>query len=184
MMLAYSEPERPKFVVVDPMTYFPNQRETVASNLASAGIDPRSVDFRVEPSAKALKKALCAQERFDFILIDGNHALRAVTEDLRWTRLLTPKGFVCLHDYEKQRHAVIPGVKYALDAFLGRRSNYRLRRIVGAMAIVQKLDWGEKEVGSGELAAAWGRQLALRWRHSLDKRLAGAGSRGDQAGAG
>jgi len=175
MMLAYPAQERPPFVVVDPMTYFPGQREAVEANLASAGIDPGAVEFRVETSASALAKALRAGERFDFILIDGNHALRAVTEDLRWTRLLSPKGLVCLHDYEAADHIVIPGVKMALDAFLGRRRNYAMREVVGAMAIVEKLDWGALEVGVGELAAAWGRQVALRWRHSLSKRLPFAG---------
>jgi predicted O-methyltransferase YrrM len=173
MMLAYPARERPPFVVVDPMTYFPGQRETVEANLASAGLDPAAVEFRVETSASALAKALRVGERFDFILIDGNHALRAATGDLRWTRLLSPNGVVCLHDYEQADHIAIPGVKLALDAFLAKRRNYALREVVGAMAIVEKLDWGAPEVGAGEMAAAWGRQVALRWRHSFGKRLPG-----------
>ena len=100
------------------MTYFSGQRAAVEANLASAGIDPGTVEFRVETSARALAKALRADERFDFIFIDGNHALRAVTQDLRWTRLLNPGGFVCLHDYEEADRIVIPGVKLALDGFL------------------------------------------------------------------
>lgn len=173
MMLAYPAPERPKFVVVDPLAYFPKQREAVEANLASAGIDPRSVEFRVETSSKALAKALRAQERFDFILIDGSHALRAVTEDLRWTRLLVPGGFVCLHDYADLDYVVIAGVKDALDRFLARHANYRLREVVDAMAVVQKLDWGAPEIGHGVLAEARVRQIAWKWRHSLRKRLPG-----------
>jgi len=173
MVLAYPATERPKFVVVDPLTYFPEQRKSIEANLTSAGIDPRLVEFRVEASAKALAKALRAQERFDFILIDGDHALRAATEDLRWTRLLVPSGFVCLHDYTHLDHMVIPGVKYALDRFLARHANYRLREIVGRMAVVQKLDWGELEIGHGVLAEARARQIAWRWSHSLRKRLPG-----------
>jgi len=172
MMLAYPTQARPAFVVVDPMTYFPGQREAVAANLAAAGIDPSTVEFRVETSARALARALRAEERFEFIFIDGDHALRAVTRDLRWTRLLSPKGFVCLHDYEQAGHIAIPGVKLALDRFLARRRNYALREVVGAMAIVEKLNWGAPEIGAGDLAAAWGRQIALRWRRSLSKRLA------------
>ena len=34
MMLAYPATERPKFLVVDPLAYFPNQREAVEANLA------------------------------------------------------------------------------------------------------------------------------------------------------
>ena len=176
MMLAYPAAERPSFVVIDPMTYFPGQRAAVEANLATAGIDPGTVEFRVETSARALARALRADERFDFIFIDGNHALRAVTQDLRWIRLLNPGGFVCLHDYEETDRIVIPGVKLALDGFLAHRRHYALREVVGAMAIVEKLDWGAPEVGAGELAAAWGRQLALRWRHSLAKRLPGSPS--------
>jgi predicted O-methyltransferase YrrM len=171
MLLAYPSTERPKFVVVDPLTYFPRQREAIEANLASAGIDPRSVEFRVETSAKALKKALRAQESFDFILIDGNHSLRPVTEDLRWTRLLVPGGFVCLHDYEHLAHVVVPGVKIALDRFLARHVNYQLKEVVGAMAVVRKLDWGDLEIGHGALAEATVRQVAWKWSHSLRKRL-------------
>jgi hypothetical protein len=54
MLLGYPAAERPKFVVVDPLTYFPAQSEAVEANLASAGIDARSIEFRVETSAKAL----------------------------------------------------------------------------------------------------------------------------------
>ena len=175
MMAAYPAQTRPRFVVIDPMTYFPGQRAAVEANLASAGIDPGGVEFRVETSARALARALRTGERFDFILIDGNHALRAVTQDLRWTRLLNPGGLVCLHDYEATDHMVIPGVKLALDGFLARRRHYALREVVGAMAIVEKREQGAPEIDAGELAAAWGRQLALRWGHSLRKRLAGAG---------
>jgi hypothetical protein len=171
LMLAYPATGRPKFVVVDPLTYFPNQRAAVEANLASVGIDPAAVEFRVEKSAAALKKALREQERFDFILIDGDHGLRRVTEDLCWTRVLVPGGFVCLHDYTPLDHVVIPGVKYALDRFLGRYPNYRLREVVGAMAIVRKLDWGELEIGLATLASATLQQIALRWSHSLRKRL-------------
>jgi hypothetical protein len=171
MMLAYPSTERPKFVVVDPLTYFPGQREAVEANLASAGIDPSSVEFRVETSAKALKKALRAQECFDFILIDGNHSLRPVTEDLRWTRLLVPGGFVCLHDYEHLDHVVIPGVKIALDRFLARHANYQLKEVVGAMAVVRKLDWGDREIGNAVLVGATVSQIVRKLSHSLRKRI-------------
>ena len=60
MMLSFPASERTKFVVVDPLTYFPNQREAIETNLAAAGIDSASVDFRVEKSAKALSAALRA----------------------------------------------------------------------------------------------------------------------------
>src|SRR4051812_46311494 len=58
LLLAYAPANRPKFVVVDPMGYFPNQRVTIERNLVSAGIDPTAVDFRVATSWQALKAAL------------------------------------------------------------------------------------------------------------------------------
>lgn len=171
MMLAYSDAERPRFVVIDPMGYFPGQREAIEANLASVGLDPSGVEFRVKTSSQALGPALRAKERFDFILIDGNHALRAVTEDLRWTRLLTSGGHVCLHDYEERPGMVIAGVKIAVDAFLARYPNYQLREVAGAMAILKKIEAGPSEIGWPELAAARTRQWRLRWGHSLQKRF-------------
>lgn len=37
--------------------------------------------------------------RFDFIYIDGNHALDFVKKDLRWHKLLQPGGIIGGHDY-------------------------------------------------------------------------------------
>ena len=50
LMRAYPDGERPPFVVVDPMTYFPDQLAKVRRNLAAAGLDPDRVDFRVGKS--------------------------------------------------------------------------------------------------------------------------------------
>ncbi|MEE8522144.1 MAG: class I SAM-dependent methyltransferase [Gemmatimonadota bacterium] len=49
------------------------------------------------------------------VYIDGDHSAQAVRDDLRlWVPLLTPGGFLALHDYES--HA--EGVKRALEEFL------------------------------------------------------------------
>src|ERR1700687_1759576 len=50
LMRAYPDETRPRFVVVDPMTYFPDQLAKVRRNLKDAGLDPERVDFRVAKS--------------------------------------------------------------------------------------------------------------------------------------
>ena len=40
LMRCYPNTARPRFVVVDPMRYFPDQLAIVRRNLASAGLDP------------------------------------------------------------------------------------------------------------------------------------------------
>src|SRR4051812_46739186 len=129
MMLAYPSDARPKFVVVDPMRYFPNQRDIVEGNLASAGIDPRGVDFRVMTSWEALKRALHPPESFSFIFIDGDHNADHVMQDLRWTRLLETGGCVCLHDYSPQ----FPGVVWATKRFLRANRGYRQAGLIGRL---------------------------------------------------
>ena len=102
MMKSFAEQSRPQFVVVDRMTYFPDQMETVRQNLQNHQLDPDTLDFRVATSAAAFAAAEKSGDRFDFILLDGNHKILAVMADLRWTRLLNPGGIICLHDYSHQ----------------------------------------------------------------------------------
>ncbi len=122
LMSCYPAESRPQFVVVDPFTYFERQRSAVEENLRSAGIDPADVDFRVGYSWAQLQTAQSRGDRFAFIFIDGNHDLKYVTQDLRWTRLLVDGGYVCLHDYSES----FPGVILATDRFLRRNPNYSL----------------------------------------------------------
>ena len=56
IMLSYDKQKRPKFIVIDPMTYFPNQFEIVRSNLSKVGIDPNEIKFFTVKSSKAYKK--------------------------------------------------------------------------------------------------------------------------------
>ena len=121
LMRCYPDSGRPRFVVVDPMRYFSDQQAIVRKNLASAGLDPDQVDFRVGMSWPAFQQASRAGERFSFIFVDGSHKIHHVTEDLAWTRLLEPGGIICFHDYNRN----FPGVMLAVDRFLARYRNYR-----------------------------------------------------------
>ena len=73
MISSYSEPDRPKFVVVDTFEYFENQLEAVKENLAKVGADPETVEFRKGYSDELFRLASANGDSFGFIFIDGNH---------------------------------------------------------------------------------------------------------------
>lgn len=120
MMRCFSDKERPSFVVVDPMGYFPNQLETVKDNLRQHGVDPAGVDFRVMTSREAFQHAKESGERFDCILVDGVHKIRYVLDDLCWGELLNSSGILCCHDYCPK----FRGVMLAVRRFLRRNTHY------------------------------------------------------------
>src|SRR5687767_7264500 len=147
LLLCY-QPPRPRFVVVDSFRYFPRQKEIVADNLRSAGIDPADVDMRATDSESALTAASAAGEQFDFILIDANHQARHVISDLRWASLLRPGGYLCLHDYGPK----FPGVTWAADRFLQNNPNYRRVSLTGSLLVIEKSEISRRdEVGAADL---------------------------------
>ncbi len=107
LMQSYSDNNRPKFIVVDPMTYFEGQLDIVKDNLLQHGIRSDAVDFRIGKSYELFKRAVSAGEQYDFIFIDGSHKYRYVMKDLRWSRLLRPGGVLCMHDYHPDTMGVI-----------------------------------------------------------------------------
>lgn len=134
MMGAFPNSQRPQFVVVDPMKYFPNQFDAIQKNLREHQLDPSQVDFRAASSAHAFPEAASRGDEFDFILVDGCHRIESVTLDLKWTRLLAVGGVVCFHDYEPGS----PGVKLAVDRFLRKHSNYQVEKQVESLLVVRK----------------------------------------------
>lgn len=167
LMRVYPDGERPRFVVVDPMTYFPNQIQIVQRNLAESGLDPSSVDFRVGFSWPAFQKAEKESERFSFIFVDGSHKIHHVTEDLAWTRLLEPGGIVCFHDYCDK----FPGVMQPVDRFLARHSNYRVMDLVETLLIVEKMSpSASPEIGARDRVRAKGMNVIHQLTASIRKR--------------
>lgn len=135
MMGAYRDRDtKPKFVVIDPLTYFPNQKEKIELNLRNAGLDPSEVDFCAGTSNDFLSAARANETRFDFIFIDGDHKHVPAMIDLQWTDMLRSGGFVCLHDYGPK----FPGVIWAADYFLKRNPNFRRHAQAGTLLVLAK----------------------------------------------
>lgn len=169
MMKTYSSKSRPKFVVVDPMTYFPGQLETVRQNLRNHDVDPETVDFRVTTSSEALKNSLAKGEKFDFIFIDGCHKVRYVIEDLRWAELLNVGGTLCLHDYSEK----YPGVWHPVRRFLRSFPSYMVVGQSGNLLALKKTKetrhpatigdylYGQLLAPWLQIRAAWNKRWAL-----------------------
>jgi predicted O-methyltransferase YrrM len=161
LMRAYPAASRPRFVVVDPMTYFPGQLSIVRRNLASAGIDPGEVDFRISKSWPAFQVAERAGERYAFIFVDGSHKAHRVMQDVCWARLLVAGGLICFHDYSPR----MPGVVFAVDRLMNSCPNYRIVDQCESLLVLQKtVADTSREVRSSDLLkariASIGHQLA------------------------
>jgi len=169
MMRCFDDDGRPPFVVVDRMTYFPNQLDIVRRNLQEHGLRPDEVDFRIATSAAALREATRRRERFDFMLIDASHKILSVTADLRWSRLLNPGGVLCFHDYARRQ----PGVMLPIDRFLARNGHYGKLGQAGSLLAVRKLcAVGSREVGVFDWIDSLLRSLPMEVRRKLSKRQA------------
>lgn len=166
-MAGFREEERPPFVVVDPMSYFPGQLQRVRLNLSQHGIAPDTVDFRVCSSLEAFQSAAIMNERFDWIFIDASHKLRYVAQDLRWASLLNVGGYLSFHDYCSR----FPGVRIAVNYFLRRNTNYRVVEQVDSLIILQKMAPScRSETGLGLRMGAPLASVCLQVVQSLRKR--------------
>jgi predicted O-methyltransferase YrrM len=170
LMRSYPTENRPRFVVVDPMTYFPDQLSIVRRNLASVGIDADSVNFRISSSWSAFWAAERAGERYSFMFIDGSHKAHRVMQDICWARLLEPGGLLCFHDYTPR----LPGVVFAVDRLRAASPNYKIVEKAGSMVVLRKAAASAKpEVSRSDLLLA---QVVNLW-HQLSagarKRLHG-----------
>ena len=160
--------DRPKFSVVDTMSYFRDQFDTVKKNLTDHGLESEAVDFRVMNSDEAFTKAEGDGDRFDFILVDASHKIRYVMNDLRWLRLLNVGGIACFHDYAPR----FKGVRWPIDRFLRRNTHFERLGLAGTLLGVRKT----KESTSPEVTGLdqlWAMLCSpiLQWDLSLQKRL-------------
>lgn len=171
MLAAFPADRRPSFVVVDPLKYFPNQLETIHRNLEDHRLDPTKVDFRAATSKKAFPAAARRGEQYDFILVDGCHRIESVTQDLKWTRLLAPGGFLCFHDYAPK----FLGVKMPVDRFLKKHPNYRIAAQADSLLVVRKVaasDHLEVDLSDQIYARFWSIQHRINRKMNRWKRAA------------
>lgn len=166
MMQCFSDETRPKFVVVDRMTYFPNQPEAVATNLRQHGLNPDDVDFRSAKSSDAFHDATRRGDRFDFILIDASHKILAVMSDLRWLRLLNVGGAACFHDYTNR----FPGVRLSISRFLKHHANYETIGTADSLLAIRKTSPREKrEVSTSDFVYSYAMYLPLEIHRKISK---------------
>ena len=176
MMLCYLPGQRPRFVVVDPMTYFPNQLSIVQQNLSSAGIDPAEIDFRVTRSWPAFLNAQRANETYSFMFIDAGHKIHHVTDDLAWTRLLQSGGLVCLHNYEPR----FKGVVAAVDRFLHQHRNYDLIARENRLVVIRKTSLSDtQEISRWDRIYARAVNILHQIEAAFSKRIRGFRNRGN-----
>lgn len=167
LMHLYEKP-RPKFVVIDPMTHFPDQRSVIRENLKRHDISESEIDFREQTSWDAIPSALAKQEVFSFIFVDGNHGSKHVMQDFAWTRMLKVGGVVALHDCRPK----FPGVAWAIRRFLRQYKSYRLIDQTESLVVIKKTAPSSVEEVSGFdvwLAAAV--RTPLRFLRSFSKRV-------------
>jgi len=166
LLTCYKEP-RPNFVVIDPFTYFPDQFEIVLRNLNEAKLSADNIEFRKGYSWPHCAEALANGEGYDFMLIDGHHGHKHVMQDLRWTRMLNPKGIVCMHDYGTK----FPGVAWSTDYFLRRNKNYKILAHVGTLMVLQKVSVSQSEVSNLDVLIADIVRKLYVFRKSIKKRF-------------
>jgi hypothetical protein len=157
----------PPFLVIDPLRYFPNQLAVVKENLQRHGIDTDHPTFLKTSSTQAFRN-YHPPSGLEFILVDGNHKINYVAEDLRWARHLRVGGLLCLHDYGPN----FPGVRLNVQRFLRRYSNYKVHSQADSLLILQKQSPSDRlEIST--LDRLWAKSLApiLQLRASIKKRL-------------
>lgn len=165
MLRAFQATRQPRFVVVDPMTYFPQQLDAVVRNLREHQLDSSRVDFRVCTSRSAFHAATECQETFDFMLIDGCHKILSVMQDLKWLRLLNVGGTVCFHDFTPKHR----GVWLAVNRLLSGWKNYEIVGQAESLLALKKREASrvpEVTLADEWFARSWylPLQLERKWR--------------------
>lgn len=126
--------EPPKFIVIDPLTYFNNQHETICLNLEKNGLNKDNVCFEKNKSSTAFRNLNVHSGKVDFILIDGNHKVNHFVSDLRFARLLKVGGLLLIHDYSQN----FKGIMFFTNRFLRSYSNYEIIARVDSLLILSK----------------------------------------------
>ncbi len=158
----------PEFWVIDTFTYFRDQFDIVSQNLANHNIDTQEITFHKCKSSEAFHGFLNKEVQFDFILIDGSHKIKYVTQDLRWTRFLNQGGLLCLHDFSTHH----PGVYLSVRRFLKNYPNFQVKSHVESMLILEKKYKSPTlEITSADLIWSIAMSPLLQLKKSCTKRI-------------
>ena len=158
----------PPFIVVDPLTYFPDQLNIVLKNLKNHNLENYDIQFIQKKSNAALKAFSKNPIPLDFILIDGSHKMKHVMHDFKWASFLTCGGILAIHDYSEKFQGVFRSTK----RFLSRNTNYELVSRTGSLLILQKKQQSKKEeVSVFDIISATINGLFLQLIASCKKRV-------------
>jgi hypothetical protein len=175
VMGMFATDRRPRFVVVDPMTYFPDQLGVVQRNIRDHGFAPQEVDFWIGQSKRIYPQLAGIGQTLGCVFIDGEHSIRGLTYDLNWAKLLRIGGLLIFHDYFP---IASPEVVSVVNRFLKRCPNYQRISWVNSLLILEKASPSTNpEVSSIEVMRAELLHPVLRLRRSVRKRLTRFGLR-------
>jgi len=158
--------DRKRVAAVDTFDYYEDHLGIFRKNLSENGFDPDRIDARVARSTEAFVSARKNNEKLSFVIVDGSHKMKHVTQDLRWLGLLAVGGKAALHDYTEH----LPGVRMAVDKFVLRNANYRVKAKAGSLVILEKTaatTW--PEVTTVDLVSAYFWSVVIQNRKSLNK---------------
>ncbi|EBA02613.1 hypothetical protein RB2150_00599 [Rhodobacterales bacterium HTCC2150] len=159
----------PQFIVIDPLSYFPDQLNKIKKNLISAEIDPESVDFWEGTTTDFVNANKSKNLELDFLFIDADHRHHPVLVDLGWAAKVSKGGYICFHDDRPK----FPGVGWAIRRFLKKNSNYNYVSKTDSLVIVQKktaapnVNISKFDIYEGAIRWSFGRlleSLAKKWR--------------------
>ena len=165
----YPSGKAPQFVVIDPLSYFPDQLSKIKENLTSAEIDLKLVDFWIGTTKDFINSKASESLELDFLFIDADHRHHPVLVDLAWAAKISKGGYVCFHDDRPK----FPGVGWAIRRFLKKNNNFNLVSKVDSLVIVQKkvdspaINISKFDIYEGATRWAFGRlleSLAKKWR--------------------
>lgn len=166
----YPNGKAPPFIVIDPLSYFPDQLSKIHKNLQSAEIDPASVDFWQGTTENFINTDQARDLVLDFLFIDADHRHYPVLVDLAWAAKVAKGGYVCFHDDQPK----FPGVGWAIRRFMKNNANFKYVTKADSLVIIQKTDNGRRvNISTWDLQVATLRQPLSRLGKSLKKRVLG-----------
>ena len=131
-----SKAKRPSFLVIDPMTYFPNQLDVVMQNVEHITWAKTKLRFEIASSSDAFARFRSRSGGLiSFLLIDGSHKIKYVANDTRWLEHLEVGGVVAFDDYG----AGFPGVDWVVHKIMLPNTDFKKIAIAGRLIAFEKV---------------------------------------------